>query len=144
MSDRILVSTRKGLLTLERRNGGWTAASTEFPGVAVTAALRDPRDGTFYAALKHGHFGAKLHRSDDSGKSWTELPAPAFPAGTAGDPSMFQIWTLEPGGASEPGVLWAGAIPAGLFRSNDRGETWSSHERAVERAGARELVRRRL
>jgi hypothetical protein len=24
-------------------------------------------DGVIYAALKHGHFGAKLHRSDDGG-----------------------------------------------------------------------------
>jgi hypothetical protein len=35
------------------------------------------------------------------------------------------VWTLETGGADEPGVLWAGTIPGGLFRSADRGETWS-------------------
>ena len=75
MSDRMLVSTRKGLIALERGGGGWRVVSVEFPGVAVTAALGDPRDGTLYAALKHGHFGAKLHRSSDDGKTWTELPA---------------------------------------------------------------------
>lgn len=39
--------------------------------------------------------------------------------------SLEQIWTLEPGGADELGTLWAGTIPGGLFRSDDRGETWT-------------------
>lgn len=39
--------------------------------------------------------------------------------------SLEQIWTLETGGADEPGALWAGTIPGGLFRSDDRGETWT-------------------
>jgi photosystem II stability/assembly factor-like uncharacterized protein len=124
MDDRILAATRKGLIALERGHDGWSVAATDFPGVAVTAMLRDPRDGGLYVALKHGHFGAKLHRSDDGGRSWTELPAPAFPADAPGAPALFQIWTLEAGGADQPGRLWAGAIPAGLFRSDDRGESW--------------------
>ena len=124
MSDRILVGTRKGLLAFARKNGGWSIVSTDFPGVAVTAVLRDARDGALYAALKHGHFGAKLHRSDDDGRSWKELPAPAFPADAPGTPALFQIWVLEAGRPEQPGRLWAGAIPAGLFRSDDRGESW--------------------
>jgi len=124
MSDRTLVATRKGLLSLARKNGGWAVARTDFLSIPVTAVLRDPRDGTLYAALKHGHFGSKLHRSDDEGKTWVELPAPAFPADAAGSPSLFQVWTLAAGAASEKGTLWAGALPAGLFRSSDRGESW--------------------
>jgi photosystem II stability/assembly factor-like uncharacterized protein len=123
MADRMLVATRKGLITLQN-NGSWQITATDFPGIAVTATLRDPRDGALYAMLKHGHFGTKLHRSDDAGKTWKELPAPAFPTDAAGEPSLFQIWTLEPGGADQPGRLWAGAIPAGLFVSDDRGESW--------------------
>ena len=99
-------------------------AATDFPGVAVTATLHDPRDGAIYAVLKHGHFGSKLHRSDDQGRSWKELPAPAFPADAAGEPALFQVWTIEAGGADQPGRLWVGAIPAGLFASDDRGESW--------------------
>jgi photosystem II stability/assembly factor-like uncharacterized protein len=124
MSDQLLLGTRKGLIAFERRSGAWTAAGAEFAGVAVTAVLRDPRDGTLYAALRHGHFGAKLHRSDDQGRTWKEIAAPAFPAEAAGGPSLMQIWTIEAGGAHQPGRLWAGAIPAGLFRSDDRGESW--------------------
>ena len=120
----MLVATRKGLLTLTRKGGTWSLARTDFPGIAVTAALHDARDGTRYAALKHGHFGSKLHRSDDGGLNWTELAAPAFPADAADAPTLFQIWTMEAGGADAPGELWIGALPAGLFRSTDRGEHW--------------------
>jgi hypothetical protein len=124
VSDVLLVATRKGLITLERRARGWSIAAIDFPGVAVTAALRDPNDGARYAALKHGHFGPKLHRSDDDGRRWREIAAPAFPPDTAGAPTVFQYWTLETGGSHRPGRLWIGAIPAGLFRSDDRGESW--------------------
>jgi hypothetical protein len=123
-NDRLLVATRKGLLTLTRQRAGWAIADTAFPGVAVTAVLADRRDGAVYAALKHGHFGAKLHRSDDGGRTFAEIGTPAFPADAAGAPSVFQFWTLVPGGANQPGRLWIGAIPAGLFRSDDRGATW--------------------
>src|SRR6478609_4298618 len=124
MSDRMLVATRKGLISFARKNGGWSLARTDFAGVPVTAALSDRRDGALYAVLKHGHFGSKLHRSDDDGRTWVELPAPAFAAEAAGAPALFQVWTLETGGADEKGTLWAGALPAGLFRSDDRGESW--------------------
>jgi hypothetical protein len=124
MSDRLLLATRKGLFTVERRRAGWTVSLTGFAGIPVTNALRDGSHGVIYAGLKHGHFGPKLHRSDDDGRSWRELAAPAFPADTAGTPSLFQIWTLEAGGRHHPDRLWIGAIPAGLFRSEDRGENW--------------------
>jgi hypothetical protein len=39
--------------------------------------------------------------------------------------SVHEIWSLEPGGSDEPGTLWAGTAPAALFRSNDRGSSWS-------------------
>jgi photosystem II stability/assembly factor-like uncharacterized protein len=125
MSERILLATRKGLISFVKKAGGWSIARTDFPGVAVTAALHDARDRATYAMLRHGHFGSKLHRTDDGGKSWTELPAPAFPDDAADKPALFQVWTLEAGGADQKGTLWAGALPAGLFRSDDRGEHWT-------------------
>jgi photosystem II stability/assembly factor-like uncharacterized protein len=124
MSDRILVSTRKGLVTIERKSDGWAVASLAFAGIPVTAALADPRDGALYAALKHGHFGSKLHRSDDGGRTWPEVATPAFPEDTPGAPSLIQIFTIEPGGSQQPGRLWIGAVPAGIFRSDDRGDSW--------------------
>jgi hypothetical protein len=125
MSDRIVAATRKGLFTLERRGSGWAIADHAFAGSPVSATLRDPRDGARYAALNLGHFGTKLHRSDDDGRSWKELAAPAFAPATPGTPSVKQIWTLQAGAREQPARLWAGAIPAGLFRSDDRGDSWS-------------------
>src|SRR5262245_11562147 len=124
MGDRILVSTRKGLFTFERKGSGWAIAASAFAGTPVTAAVRDPHDGAIYVALKHGHFGPKLHRSDDNGATWQDIATPAFPADANGSPSLTQMWTLETGGPHHPGRLWVGALPAALFRSDDRGASW--------------------
>jgi hypothetical protein len=58
-----------------------------------------------------------------------EVAVPAFPVKPidSADPvewTMKQIWSLAAGGPDQPGVLWAGTLPGGLFRSNDRGESW--------------------
>ena len=67
MSDRIWIATRKGLFAAERSARGWRMRPGAFLGDHVSMVLPDPRDGTLYAALSHGHFGAKLHRSTDGG-----------------------------------------------------------------------------
>jgi hypothetical protein len=74
VSDHLLVATRKGLFALEHKRSGW--ASNGFPGIPVTNVLYS--DGVLYAAIKYGHFGPKLHRSDDSGRDWREIATPAF------------------------------------------------------------------
>jgi hypothetical protein len=129
MNDRLYVGTRKGLFLFERDGRGeWKIERTAFVGDPVTYVFPDERDGTIYAALNLGHFGAKLHRSFDSGESFHEVQAPAYPKaeeGAEGEaPAVKQLWCLEAGGADRPGVLWAGTIPGGLFRSEDRGESW--------------------
>jgi photosystem II stability/assembly factor-like uncharacterized protein len=118
----LLVGTRKGLFTVAECSGVWAPIRHDFAGVPVSAVLRHPADGALYAGLDHGHFGVKLHRSDDEGASWIEMPAPAFPAGIEGAPAVSLIWVLEAGGPEE---VWAGTIPGGLFRSADRGQSWA-------------------
>jgi len=134
MSDTLLVSTRKGLFVLARRNGAWHVDRHAFPGDNVALALADPRDGSWYAVLDLGHFGNKLQRSGDGGRTWHECAVPAFAekdeivTGDGKPPkaaTLMLIWSLEAGGAGEPGRLWAGTVPGGLFRSDDHGESWS-------------------
>lgn len=133
MSEQLVVSTRKGLFVLERGNGAWRIARSAFLGDNVTLTSVDPRDGSWYAALDLGHFGAKLQRSADHGRSWSELAVPAFDRddevvtgdGKPPQPATLKlIWSLEAGGAAEPGRLWAGTVPGGLFRSDDGGASW--------------------
>ena len=130
MADRLYVGTRKGLFELAPKAGGWDIAETHFLGEPVTAVLAQP-DGTLYAALDLGHFGAKLWRRGP-GAVWREIAVPVYPPKpeNAGDDphpwSLGQIWVLEPGGV--PGRLWAGTMPGGLFRSDDGGESWALNE----------------
>jgi len=140
MIDRIFVATRKGLFTVDRGEDGWAIARAAFLGDPVTIVLRDRRDGAVYAGLNLGHYGAKLHRSDDGGETWDEVACPAFPQQAGADPdaepqgpSVEQIWALEPGGKDQPGVLWAGTIPGGLFRSDDHGASWRLADALWER-----------
>jgi hypothetical protein len=135
MSERLFVATRKGLFTVERADRGWTIAQAAFVGDNVPMVLPDPRDGSVYAALDLGHFGGKLHRSRD-GVSWEECAVPTYPPKPDDevdvDPvrqtprswRLERIWSLEPGGAEEPCVLWCGTVPGGLFRSEDGGSSW--------------------
>ena len=133
MSGTLLVSTRKGLFTVARKAKQWEITGVEFLGDNVTLALSDRRDGRRYAALDHGHFGVKLHRS--TGNGWEEIAAPAYPPKPDGyeendmwgrplNWSTARIWALEAGGRDEPGVIWCGTLPGGLFRSADRGQSW--------------------
>ncbi|MBM3817645.1 MAG: exo-alpha-sialidase [Acidimicrobiia bacterium] len=146
MSNRFHVATRKGLFTLERgeqRRQGvagdseWAIARTSFLGDNCTLVMHDPRDGSLLAALDHGHFGVKMHRSRDEGATWQEVAAPKYPDKPAGyvpktpaegrpvDWALKLVWALAPGGANEPGVLWCGTLPGGLFRSEDGGDSWA-------------------
>jgi len=129
MSDRAYIATRKGLFEVYRTHEAWLLDQQHFLGDPVSMVLPDRRDGTLYAALNLGHFGAKLHRRDPGSNDWVEVAAPAFPPKPEGsaDPvdwAVKLIWSLAAGGPDQPGVLWAGTLPGGLFRSNDRGDSW--------------------
>lgn len=128
MSDRLFVSTRKGAFDLRRGSDrAWQVEQVHFLGIPVVGVFKDPRNGDLFASLDHGHYGAKLHRSRDDGKTWKELEAPSY-EGASGDASLHMIWTVEASGADQPGVLWAGTVPGGLFKSEDSGETWTLNE----------------
>lgn len=162
MSDRLLVATRKGLFVLQSNGeNGWTLGEPYFVGEPVSMVLPDPRDGSLYAALNLGHFGVKLHRRRPGMADWEECAVPVYPPhpadetrtgdganasadnASAAAPSpppwtLQQIWSLETGGVDEPGVLWAGTIPGGLFRSDDGGDTWVLNRALWDRPECRE------
>src|SRR3954465_12870830 len=133
----LLISTRKGLFVAEPQGDDYRVTRGSFIGDNVTLAMVDPRGG-WYAALDHGHFGVKLHRSDDRGATWTEIASPQYPpqpegavetspAGRDVKWSTSLIWALAPA-LDHDGALWCGTLPGGLFRSDDRGASWKLNE----------------
>src|SRR6266516_1628230 len=137
MSTRCHVATRKGLFTLDRGASKWSISRASFLGDNCTTVMHDPRNGELIATLNHGHFGIKMHRSGDGGESWKEIATPKYPpmlegyvpkvnpvSGMPIDWSLKLVWSLAAGGADEPGVVWCGTLPGGLFRSEDRGDSW--------------------
>lgn len=131
----LLVSTRKGLFEIRGKGAAAHIARAHFVGDNVSLAIVDRRDGAWYVVLDHGHFGVKLHRSDDGGATFTEVAVPAYPPKPEGfvDKDMWGkerewalkgIWALAPA-LDAPGALWAGTLPGALFRSDDRGATWT-------------------
>lgn len=127
MKTQALIATRKGLFKLVNDSQLELLA---FEGVPVSMVLACEAHNTWYAALDHGHFGVKLHRSDDAGKSWTEVAAPGYPKieNTDEGDSLELIWSLQFASSGDAMKLWAGTIPGGLFYSDDGGENWSLNE----------------
>lgn len=131
---RLHIGTRKGMFVVDGAGADATVVGEHFVGDNVPLTATDPRDGAWYAVLDHGHFGVKLHRSDDEGASWDEVAVPEYPPKPEGfvdidmwgkerEWALMNIWALEPG-LHRDGALWCGTIPGGLFVSEDRGASW--------------------
>jgi len=130
MTKKLLLGTRKGLLILGQQNGDWHVESEQIPGVPVSYAMRDHRNDTLWACLDHGHWGGKLHCSQDGGQTWEEMPAPKYPEGATRPPddeepaSTTYLWIIQPGGDDQPQRLYLGTEPGGLFQTDDGGESF--------------------
>ncbi len=125
MTSSCWIATRKGLIRAQRNAAlDWSLSPAHFPGEPVSMVLPAGGSDYMFAALNLGHFGPKLHRSANHGETWEEVATPAFPEAAADDDkakSVAFIWCMERG---HDGVLWAGTVPAGLFRSDDAGDSW--------------------
>jgi photosystem II stability/assembly factor-like uncharacterized protein len=126
-THRAWVATRKGLFELQRPDPGepWQVHRVSFLGDPVSMLLPPDAQGRMLAALNLGHFGTKLHASDDAGASWKEVAAPAYPPQPEGATGpawkLVLLWSLE---RDTAGSIWAGTNPGGLFRSTDHGASW--------------------
>ena len=122
----------QGPLRPRRRSRAAAAGRIDGPhflGQVVNHAVLDPRDGrTLLAAVKAGHLGPTVFRSDDLGETWKEAArAAAFAkARRASDRRVGRATSSgsRPAHASEPGRWYAGTSPQGLFVSDDGGRTW--------------------
>lgn len=118
--DSILLSvgTRDGLYLLESDSArsGWRQRGPYLTGMDISHAVMDGRDGRTLYAAGAGSGSTAVYRSDDRGETWD----------IAGQPfDAEQIWHVEPANEHDPGVVYAGVMPAALYRSSDRGDSWS-------------------
>ena len=116
----VLVGTKKGAFILEsdaaRRS--WALRGPFCETWPMNHVIADPASGTIYAGGGNAWFGPAVWKSD---RSRGELDA--FERGlayAAGEEPIKSVWSLAPAS----GRLYAGVEPAGLFRSDDGGESW--------------------
>ena len=121
-NDRILIATRKGLFEARKRDGQWALDDPKLPGKTLAYAVRDPRNGSVWASIDHGHWGCKMARSKDDGATFEETPPPKYPESSGTSAKYY--WVLEPGPAENPDEFWVGTEPGGLFITHDDGASW--------------------
>ena len=117
------MGTKKGLFVLEGDAGAekpFEMKARAFPGNVVEFAIRDPRNGRYFASVTSGHYGPRVMVTDDPTGEWEPTTGIAYPDGD--EWTLERIWAIKPGEAD--GLMYAGVAPAGLFMSTDGGMTW--------------------
>ena len=115
-----LIGTKKGAFILEsdesRRT--WKLRGPFCEAWPIHHMAGDPATGTIYAGGGNEWFGPAVWKSTDLGESWTHSSEGlAYPEG---EKPIKAVWSLAPRG----GRLYAGVEPAGLFVSDDHGQSW--------------------
>ena len=109
-SDSIAIGTVDGVSILTRINGSWSVTDKVLRGCSISAVTQLD-DGTLFAASH----GVGVARSLDGGRSW---------AWKNSGISHFDLWSARAGKLSGRDVVCVGSLPAHLYISEDRGETW--------------------
>jgi hypothetical protein len=133
---RLLVGTRKGafVMTSDGKREQWEISGPHFAGWEVYHVKGSPVDpDRLYASQSTGWFGQLIQRSDDGGKSWTQVGSKFAYDGVPGTHQWYdgtphpwefkRVWHLEPS-LNDPEVVYAGVEDAALFRSGDGGGSW--------------------
>lgn len=130
MSEAVaLVGTRKGLWVgrsdEERKIWKWSDPQFLMEGVYATCVDTRGDSPRLFVSATSEHWGPGVYRSDDLGYTWTETQGAAvrFPEDIGS--SVERVWQIQPGAVDEPDVIYAGTQPSALFRSEDRGESFT-------------------
>ena len=118
----LLVGTRKGCFILssdDRRD--WSFRGPFCESWPVFHAVYDQGSGTIYAAAGSEWYGSAVWRSPDLGETWEHSSEGLGYDDGDGGLKLSKVSNVRP----MNGKLYAGAEAAGLFESNDGGQTWS-------------------
>ena len=137
----LVVGTQKGAILAHSNDTRqkWDIGDLLFKGWIVTATARDA-GGRYYLAATHFVYGAVVMVSDDL-TTWRQIEkGPKYEASDVGSiEHLRMIGRSDPAGAGKPPTrtldqiwtfhvagdrVYAGVSEAGLFRSDDRGESW--------------------
>ena len=128
MNATLLVGTGKGLVIYKRTTSGWRFQQDEFIGMPVSLTFVDERSNTWWACLAHRHWGQKLQRSIDEGKTWQAVATPKYPIDAMlknnKAATLRYIWAFAHAGWDRPNELYLGTEPGGLFHSKDGGDSF--------------------
>jgi photosystem II stability/assembly factor-like uncharacterized protein len=112
---RLYAATGDGIARLDEEGGAWTVALS-LPGSGAQCLAVDPADQeSLYAGLREGG----MRRSVDGGRTWIDCELP--------EPAVFSLAV-----SAADGAVYAGTEPSRLFRSDDRGESWSERDALLE------------
>ncbi len=117
----ILLGTKKGafLLQSDRHRRAWSLRGPFCNAWPINHVKGDETTGTIYAAGGNEWFGPAVWKTTDQGETWTHSSNGL--AYAEGQEPVRAGWSLAPA----HGRLYAGVQPAGLFVSEDDGETWA-------------------
>jgi photosystem II stability/assembly factor-like uncharacterized protein len=109
-SDTILVGTVDGVALAQKSARGFTVKHRALQGVFVSGVTA-LADGTLFASTR----GVGMARSDDGGIRWSWVN---------GGLAHHEFWSTRAGRLQGREVVFAGALPAHLYVSADKGNTW--------------------
>ncbi|MEQ1949893.1 exo-alpha-sialidase [Mesorhizobium sp. CN2-181] len=129
----VLLGTKKGAFIAESdaARKDWTLSGPFCETWPMNHVVADPNTGTIYAGGGNEWFGPAVWKSTDLGKTWTHSSEGL--AYEEGKEPVKAVWSL----AARNGSLYAGVQPAGLFHSDDGGQTWS-HMEGLQKHPSRE------
>ncbi|HUR69779.1 MAG TPA: exo-alpha-sialidase [Candidatus Thermoplasmatota archaeon] len=131
----VLAGTKKGLFVLHSRDRKkWKTEGPYFEGLEVYHAASDGKK--LWTSVNSMHWGPTVQRSSSWGARWQNAKEPPRYEKDTGL-SVARVWNLAP---TKDGTLYAGVEPAGLFTSDDDGDTWKSVATFNEQPGRKDWM----
>jgi hypothetical protein len=115
-----LVGTKKGAFIVESdaKRRSWSLRGPYCEAWPIHHVMADAATGAIYAGGGNEWFGPAVWKSTDLGATWTHSSEGL--AYKEGETPIKAVWSLAP----RDGRLYAGVEPAGLFVSEDQGQSW--------------------
>lgn len=125
----VLVGTKKGLWVgrSDEQRKEWKWSDPQFLMEAIYGTGIDTRgaEPRLFVGGTSEHWGPGVYYSDDRGATWTETHGAAVRFPEELGSSVERVWQIQPAGPHDPDVIYAGTEPSALFRSADRGASFS-------------------